>query len=207
MYHGERLNSITHLVGAVLSVVGAAILVTVGVMHHRHWDVIVSFVIYSLTLILLYTTSTLYHSFQGRPKAIFQRLDHSAIYLLIAGSYTPFTLVTLRGHWGWTIFGVNWTLAIFGIAQEGRIRRDKGRILSLVIYLVMGWMIVFAAKPLFTALPSTGLWLLGCGGLAYTLGIVFYVIDERMRHAHGIWHLFVLAGSALQYLCVLGFLA
>ena len=207
MYHGEKLNSITHLVGAVLSVVGAAILLTVAVMHHRHWDIIVSFAIYSLTLVMLYTFSTLYHSFQGRHKEIFQRLDHSAIYLLIAGTYTPFTLVTLRGPWGWTIFGINWALAIFGIAQEGRIRRDTGRILSLVIYVVMGWMIVFAAKPLIAALPHTGLALLAGGGLAYTLGIVFYVLDARMRHAHGIWHLFVLAGSVLQYLCVLGFLA
>jgi len=207
MYQGEKLNSITHLVGAVLSVVGSAILVTVGVMHQRPWQAIVSFIIYGLTLILLYTASTLYHSFRGRPKEIFQRLDHSAIYLLIAGSYTPFSLVTLRGHYGGLIFAVSWILAIFGIAQEGWLSKGNQRMLSLVLYLVMGWMIVFDIKPLVATLPHLGVLLLVGGGVAYTLGIIFYVIDERMRHAHGIWHLFVLGGSVLQYLCVVGFLA
>lgn len=206
MYHGEKLNSITHLVGTVLSVVGGSALITVATIDGGDLLKLVSFTIYSITLVLLYTFSTLYHSFKGKVKDIFQKLDHAAIYLLIAGTYTPFTLVTLHGSWGWWIFGINWTLAIFGIAQEFFVGK-KSRILSLIIYIVMGWMIVFAAKPLMASLPHTGLMLLVAGGLTYTAGIIFYILDDRLKHAHGIWHLFVLGGSILQYLCILLYVA
>lgn len=205
MYHGERLNSITHLVGAAFSVAGMAILLTIAAQQGDIWK-LVSFSIYGSMLVLLYCFSTLYHSLQGRAKAVFQRLDHTAIYLLIAGTYTPFTLVTLRGPWGWALFGANWGLALIGIVQELWLGK-RTRVLSLIIYFVMGWMIVFAMKPLIAALPTGGLVLVAAGGLAYTVGIIFYVIDERMRHAHGIWHLFVLAGSICQYLSVLLYVA
>lgn len=205
MYAGERLNSITHLVGTVLSLFGAGVLLAVATLHHDGWRV-AAFAVYCFTLILLYTFSTLYHSLQGRAKAIFQRLDHTAIYLLIAGTYTPFTLVTLHGTWGWAIFFTNWALALLGIAQEMWLGK-KTRLLSLIIYVVMGWMVVVALRPLLHALPGMGMVLLGGGGVAYTLGIVFYVLDDRMPHAHGIWHLFVLTGSILQYLCILFFVA
>ncbi|MEW9899321.1 hemolysin III family protein [Chitinivorax sp. PXF-14] len=205
MYHGERLNSITHLVGAAFSVAGMAILLTIAAQQGDIWK-LVSFSIYGSMLVLLYCFSTLYHSLQGRAKAVFQRLDHTAIYLLIAGTYTPFTLVTLRGPWGWALFGANWGLALIGIVQELWLGK-RTRVLSLIIYFVMGWMIVFAMKPLIAALPTGGLVLVAAGGLAYTVGIIFYVIDERMRHAHGIWHLFVLVGSICQYLSVLLYVA
>lgn len=205
MYHGERLNSITHLVGAAFSVAGMAILLTIAAQQGDVWK-LVSFGIYGTMLVLLYCFSTLYHSLRGRAKAVFQRLDHTAIYLLIAGSYTPFTLVTLRGPWGWGLFGASWGLALIGIVQELWLGK-RTRALSLIIYFVMGWMIVFAMKPLIAALPTGGLVLVAAGGLAYTVGIIFYVIDERMRHAHGIWHLFVLAGSICQYLSVLLYVA
>ena len=205
MYHGERLNSITHLVGAAFSVAGMAILLTIAAQQGDIWK-LVSFSIYGSMLVLLYCFSTLYHSLRGRAKAVFQRLDHTAIYLLIAGTYTPFTLVTLRGSWGWALFGANWGLALIGIVQELWLGK-RTRVLSLIIYFVMGWMIVFAMKPLIAALPTGGLVLVAAGGLAYTVGIIFYVIDERMRHAHGIWHLFVLAGSICQYLSVLLYVA
>ncbi len=205
MYNGERLNSITHLVGTVLSVWGSGALMAVAVLHHDGWRTI-AFAVYSLTLILLYTFSTLYHSFKGNVKKIFQKLDHTAIYLLIAGTYTPFTLVTLHGVWGWALFGTNWALALIGMIQEFWLGK-RTRALSLVIYLVMGWMVVVAIRPLLHALAPTGMALLAGGGIAYTLGITFYVLDDRMRHAHGIWHLFVLTGSILQYLCMLLFVA
>ena len=153
------------------------------------------------TLILLYSASTLYHSLRGRAKAILRKLDHLSIYLLIAGTYTPFCLVTLRGVWGWTLFGIVWGLALIGMLQEIR-PRSEARILSLVIYAVMGWVIVIATGPLLDHLETTGLVLLAAGGLLYTGGIVFYAFDDRFRHWHGIWHLFVIGGSLLHYLTI-----
>lgn len=205
MYHGERLNSITHLVGAVFSVAGMAILLTLAAQQGDVWK-LVSFSVYGSMLVLLYSFSTLYHSLQGPPKAIFQKLDHAAIYLLIAGTYTPFTLITLRGPWGWALFGANWGLALIGIVQELWLGK-RTRVLSLAIYFIMGWMVLVAIKPLAAALPTGGLVWLTLGGLLYTVGIVFYALDDRMRHAHGIWHLFVLGGSVCQYLCILFYLA
>lgn len=205
MYHGERLNSISHLIGAGLSIAALVILLlSAGPIDHI-WK-LVSFSIYGGTLIFLYTSSTLYHSFRGKAKSVFQRFDHIGIYLLIAGTYTPFELITLRGPWGWTLFGLTWGLAAIGITQEMWIGK-RTRLFSMLIYLVMGWMIVIAVKPLLAALPAMGTaWLVG-GGLAYTVGIIFYVIDTRWHLAHGVWHLFVMAGSFAHYWCVLRYVA
>ncbi len=200
MYHGERLNAWTHLVGTMLSISGASILITLAALMGDPWK-IVSVSIFGATLILLYSASTLYHSVRGRAKTILRKLDHLSIYLLIAGTYTPFCLVTLRGVWGWTLFGIVWGLALIGMLQEIR-PRSEARILSLVIYAVMGWVIVIATGPLLDHLETTGLVLLAAGGLLYTGGIVFYAFDDRFRHWHGIWHLFVIGGSLLHYLTI-----
>ncbi|MCQ4275776.1 PAQR family membrane homeostasis protein TrhA [Stutzerimonas degradans] len=201
MYHGERFNAWTHLVGAVLASLGAIWLQVLATLGGSLAE-IVSVAIYGLSLVLLYSISTLYHSLRGRAKVIMRKLDHLSIYLLIAGSYTPFCLVTLAGPWGWTLFGVVWSLALIGMLQEIK-PRSEARILSLVIYAVMGWIVLVAVKPLLAALGSAGFaWLLA-GGICYTVGIVFFVFDERFRHWHGIWHLFVMGGSLLHFIAVL----
>ncbi len=201
MYHGERFNSITHLAGAALALAGLVVLVVFAALQGDVWK-IVSFSIYGASLFLLYTLSTLYHSLRGRAKQIFMKLDHVAIYLLIAGTYTPLTLVTLRGAWGWTLFGIVWGLAIIGIVVDV-LHRQGSRRIQMLIYLLMGWLIVVALYPLVQIMPTGGLILLVLGGLFYTGGIVFYALDERIKHAHGIWHLFVLAGSISHYLIML----
>jgi len=201
MYHGERFNSISHLVGAALALIGMVLLVGYASAQGDPWK-IVSFSIYGVSLFLLYSLSTLYHSLRGRAKEIFQKLDHVAIYLLIAGTYTPFTLVTLRGAWGWTLFVIIWGLAIVGIIVDSR-HKEGSRAIQMIIYLLMGWLVLIAMKPLVQALPTGALVLLVLGGVFYTSGIIFYVTDGRMKHAHGIWHLFVLAGSISHYLAVL----
>ncbi|HED18883.1 MAG TPA: hemolysin III family protein [Gammaproteobacteria bacterium] len=200
MYHGERFNSISHLVGAALALAGLVVLVVFASLQGDLWK-IVSFSIYGTSLFLLYTLSTLYHSLHGRAKDIFRKLDHIAIYLLIAGSYTPITLVTLRGAWGWTLFCIIWGLAIVGIIVDS-LHKKGSRAVQMVIYLLMGWLILVAIDPLIHALPHEALVLLVLGGVFYTTGIVFYAIDERMKHAHGIWHLFVLAGSVAHFLAL-----
>ena len=203
MYRGERFNGYSHLAGAILSVIGLVVLLVYSSLYSDAWK-IVSTAIYGATLVLLYTISTLYHSLRGPAKAVFQRLDHCAIYLLIAGSYTPFALVTLRGPYGWTLFGVNWALAIIGIVQELWIGK-RTRLFSMLIYVVMGWLVVFCFKPLMAALPAAGLYWLAAGGVVYTVGIVFFLFDERVKHFHGIWHLFVLVGSACQFVSIFGY--
>jgi len=205
VYQGERFNSISHLVGTAAALVGTVCLVVVAAQQGDPWKV-VSFSIYGASLILLYVFSTLYHSLQHTGKALFQKFDHLAIYLLIAGTYTPFALVTLRGPWGWLIFGLVWGLAVLGIAVE--ILTPKGRrMIPVVIYLVMGWIIVIALKPLLHSLPTAGtLWLIA-GGLFYTSGLYFYIRDEKVTHFHGIWHLFVLAGSLCHYITIFGYVA
>jgi hemolysin III len=206
VYHGERLNGYTHLLGAMAAAAGLAVLVTLAARQSDVWK-IASFSVYGATLLLLYVFSTLYHSTRGRAKSILQKFDHHAIFLLIAGSYTPFTLVTLRGPWGWALFGAIWGLAVLGIVVESFHGRNARRILPLAIYLVMGWLALIALVPLVRALPVAGmLWLAG-GGLLYTAGIVFYLLDKKLRHAHGIWHLFVLAGSLCHYLAIFWYVA
>ncbi|MDP3759421.1 MAG: hemolysin III family protein [Ramlibacter sp.] len=201
MRYGERFNSITHLVGAALAIAGTAVLVTVAAGLGDPWK-IVSFSIYGTMLVALYVFSTLYHSIWGRAKHVLRKIDHCMIYLLIAGSYTPFALVSLRGAWGWSLLGAVWTLAILGIVQEIWIAKGA-RVLSLVIYLVMGWLALVAISPLWLALKPAGFAWLAAGGLLYTVGIVFYAMDGKLRHGHGIWHLFVLGGSACHFFTVL----
>lgn len=205
MYYGERLNGTTHLLGASLAAAGAAALIILAARQGDPWK-IVSFSIYGTLLFLLYAVSTLYHSTRGRVKAVFRKLDHCSIYLLIAGTYTPFTLVSLRGAWGWSLFGVIWVLAALGIAQEAWLGKGA-RIFSLVIYILMGWLAVIAVKPLISALTPAGFAWLAAGGLLYTGGIIFFALDEKLRHGHGVWHLFVLAGSASHYLAILFYVA
>lgn len=202
MYYGERLNSLTHLLGAVAAAAGLAVLVVQAAQQGDAWK-LTSFSIYGGTLLLLYLFSTLYHSVRGRAKPILQKFDHSAIYLLIAGSYTPFALVTLRGAWGWSLFGTIWGLAVIGIVVDSLYDRNARRLVPLMIYVVMGWLALVAFVPLLRALPIGGVLWLVAGGLFYTGGIVFYALDGKLRHAHGIWHLFVLAGSVCHYLAVL----
>ena len=200
MYNGERLNSYTHLAGTVLAAIGTPLLIALAARSGDAWK-IVACSIYGAALLLLFGASTLYHSLRGRAKAILRKLDHCSIYLLIAGTYTPFALVTLRGPWGWTLFGLAWGLAALGIAQEFVFGKGARR-LSVLIYLVMGWMGVTALRPLAAGLGTAGLaWLLA-GGLLYTGGIVFYLLDERVRHFHGVWHLFVLAGSTAHFIAI-----
>ena len=202
MYKGEKLNSISHLVGASLVVIGATVLITLASVSGDAWKIISS-CIYGLTLLLLYLFSTLYHSIpNGTAKNILQKFDHCMIYLLIAGSYTPFTLVTLHGTTGWTLFGIVWGLALIGIIQE-LFLANQARITSLIIYILMGWSVLFFVHALIAALGWHGFYWLAAGGIIYSVGVVFYIIDERMRHAHGIWHLFVMGGSACHFVAVL----
>ena len=203
MYHGERFNSISHLFGAIAGFIGLVVLVFLASQKGDIWK-IVSFSIYGSTLFLLYVASTLYHSLRGKAKEFFQQADYYAIYLLIAGSYTPFTLVSLNGPWGWSLFGAIWLLALFGIIQESIMRKGRSYF-SVFIYAVMGWLNLIALTPLIKALTLSGFYMLILGGLFYTGGVIFYAYDEKIRHFHGIWHLFVLAGSVTHYLTIFHF--
>ncbi len=205
MYKGERANSISHLVGAALAVAGLAALVVLAALKGDPWR-IVSFSIYGCTLVLLYLFSTLYHSLRGKAKTIFQKLDHAAIYLLIAGTYTPFTLVSLRGPWGWSVFGVVWGLALFGLLQDVLLKK-RNQLLSVSLYVLMGWLVVVAIRPLMQAIPFTGLVWLVSGGMLYTAGVLFYVLDHRIGFGHPIFHIFVLAGSICHYITILLYVA
>jgi hemolysin III len=205
MVHGERLNSLTHLAGTALAIAGATILIVLAALQGDPWK-ITSFSIFGAMLIALYLVSTLYHSVRGSAKDVLRKLDHCAIYLLIAGTYTPFTLVTLRGTLGWTIFGVIWALAAVGIVQELWLARGA-RVGSLILYLLMGWLGAIAAVPLVREIGWSGFGWLAAGGVLYTGGIVFYAYDDEWRHAHAIWHLFVLGGSASHFAAVLMFVA
>ncbi len=207
MYYGEKLNSISHLVGAVLALVGFGALLTIGIQTRDSW-VISSFAVFGCTLVLLYTMSTLYHSFHPpRLKRIFKLLDHVAIYLLIAGTYTPYMLVSLRDGNGFLILGIIWALALVGILSEILLSGRAVKVGQMLIYLGMGWACSFDFAGLRAEIPEMGLWWLITGGIAYTTGVVFYVLDEmkRLTHAHGIWHFFVLAGSACHFVSVIGY--
>ncbi len=204
MYAGEFFNSISHLVGAVLALIGVTVMVTLASIEGGALR-IASLCVYGVTLFLLYLFSTLYHSFKGRAKRIFQKLDHAAIYLLIAGTYTPFTLLVLKGATGWWMFATVWGLALIGIVLDLLPRRGP-RILSMLIYLGMGWLVLFALTPLIAALPPAGFRALLAGGIFYTVGIIFYILDDRYPWCHGIWHLFVLIGSASHYFTIVLFL-
>jgi hemolysin III len=198
-------NAITHGIGAALAIAGAAYLI-VASTRGTVLD-IVSCSVFSATLVLVYICSTLYHSLvRTRARHVFQILDHSSIYLLIAGTYTPFTLISLRGPLGWSVFGVEWSLAIAGIISKSvaleRFKEGWLAVLSAVVYLFQGWVIVIAVGPLVHAIGWHGVAWLGAGGMAYTLGIVFFALDSR-RYFHAAWHIFVLAGSIAHYFAIL----
>ncbi|MBE9547473.1 MAG: hemolysin III family protein [Proteobacteria bacterium] len=197
----EIANNVSHGVGVLLSLAGLSVLVVFACLYGKASH-IVGCSIFGSSLLLMYTASTLYHSFRTpRLKHIFKIIDHACIYLLIAGTYTPFTLVTLRGGWGWTLFAIVWGLAVVGIVfQIFFVYRFK--VLATIVYILMGWLIVIAIKPLIAALPTSGLLWLLAGGLAYTSGAVFYLWKSLPYH-HAIWHLFVLLGSVCHFFAVM----
>ncbi len=198
MYKGERFNSVSHLIAAAFAV-AALVIVVVGASKQGNPWKIVSFSIYGAALVLLFTCSVLHHSLKGKAKRIFLHLDYQAIYVLIAASYTPLMLVTLRGGWGWSLFGVLWGLAVAGILIDATPSNGK-RVIPIVIYLLMGWLSVVAFVPLARALPPTAMRMLVFGGVIYTVGLVFYGMENHMKHAHGIWHIFVIGGSLMHFL-------
>lgn len=206
MYYGEKLNSITHLIGAVLALIGFGALLTLS-LQENNWRYIISFTVFGLTLILLYTMSTLYHSCHPpKLKKIFQKLDHVSIYLLIAGTYTPYMLVSLFEHNGLLMLALVWGLAIIGILLDVLIAK-RIEWLQLIIYLAMGWICTLDYAGLKAALSDEGMLWLVTGGIAYTVGIIFYVLDDlnKLRHAHGIWHVFVLTGSICHFISIAGY--
>lgn len=204
MLHGEKFNTITHLIAAVLAIPGIVYLIVLATQTGDPWKV-TSVAIYGTTLLLLYASSAVYHGHSGRFKQLLQKFDHLSIYLLIAGTYTPYMLVTLRGAWGWSILGVVWGLALVGIIidliPKKKDKEDK-RIIQLFIYLIMGWLVVIPLKPLAENLSSNGVSLLAMGGGLYTLGVIFFILDHRVKHAHGIWHLFVIGGSLSHFISI-----
>jgi len=202
MYKGERFNSISHLVGASFALAGGVVLVTRAALTGDS-SRIVGFSVYGVTLFLLYLFSTLYHSLPGRAKGVFRVLDHQAIYLLIAGTYTPFIMVALEGAQAFRMFAAIWGLALLGIILDSLPSRRGPRVVQLIIYLVMGWLCVFALEPIAAALPPVGFQWLVAGGVFYTSGIVFFILDHWYPWCHGIWHLFVIAGSVSHYFSIL----
>ncbi len=197
----EILNSISHGAGAVFAACGTALLIVLAAFFSDAWG-IVSSAVYGFSLIVLYTMSTLYHAItNARAKRVMRVLDHSSIFLLIAGTYTPISLVTLRGPLGWVVFGLVWGSAVIGIVFNA-VSIERFKKLSLILYIASGWAVVIAAKPMIVTMRPGGLWLLLIGGLFYTGGIFFYVQKKR-RWFHGIWHLFVLFGSVAHYLSIL----
>ncbi len=204
---GEELaNSISHGIGMVASLVGAPFII-LHALHHDTARSVVGVSIFAATMVLLYLGSTIYHALpQGKAKRAFQVIEHSAIYLLIAGTYTPFTLGVLHGAWGWSLLAIIWGLALAGVILK-MLDRLSRPVLSTGLYLLMGWLIVVAAVPMYARVPATGLLLLVAGGVAYTAGVAFFVTDARLRYGHFIWHLFVLAGTTCHYFAVLWYAA
>lgn len=200
MYKGEYFNSISHLVGASLALTGSTVLITLAAIEGNALK-IGSLVIYGLTLFLLFLASTLYHSFSGRAKRVFQKLDHGAIYLLIAGTYTPVTLVALNDTLGWTLLLVVWSLAVLGILIDN-LPIPGPRILPVVIYIAMGWLGILFVDSLKAAMPpSSFAWLLA-GGTLYTIGVVFFALDRWRNWCHNVWHIFVLFGSLSHFIAI-----
>ena len=197
----ETTNAITHGIGALLALTGTALLVVLAALQGEPWR-IVSFSIYGTTLIVLYMASTLYHAISHpRAKAFFHVMDHISIFLLIAGSYTPVTLVNMRGVWGWIIFGMVWAIALAGVILKVFFI-GRHPVLSGILYVGMGWLIVIAIRPLLLSMPLRGVALMAGGGIFYTAGLIFFAM-KKMRYHHAVWHLFVMAGSATQYLAFL----
>jgi len=204
---GEELaNSLSHGLGLIAALVATPFLVLQAV---RQGDAafMVGASVFAATMVLLYLASTLYHALPvGRAKRVFRVIEHSAIFLLIAGTYTPFTLGVLRGTWGWSLLGVVWGSAVAGVVLKA-LNRLTHPILTTSLYLLMGWLIVIAAEPLSERVPPAGLLWLVAGGLAYTIGVFFFALDSRLRYGHFIWHLFVMAGTACHYFAVLWYAA
>ncbi len=200
---GEEIaNSVSHGMGFVAALVGAPVLI-VHAARHEDAGFIVGASLFAATILLLYLASAMYHALPaGKTKRVFRVLDHSCIYLLIAGTYTPFTLGALSGAWGWALFGVVWGLAGVGVALKAW-GRGSHPVVSTGLYLVMGWIVVVAADPLVSAVPVAGLLWLLAGGVSYTAGVIFFATDSRVRFGHFVWHLFVLAGTACHYFAVL----
>ena len=200
---GEEIaNAVTHGVAALMSIAGLAILVGFAVAYSGSPTVITAVSVFGASMIFLYVASTLYHAIPNpKAKQILQRLDHSMIFVLIAGSYTPFCLVTLKGVTGIGLCIAVWSIAIVGIALQG-ILIKQSKWLNSLLYLAMGWLVLLVIEPLIESLPNTGLWLLTAGGLSYSLGVIFYVW-KTLPYSHAIWHLFVFAGTVLQFLAVL----
>jgi hemolysin III len=201
MYYGERFNSISHLVGASFALVGGAVLITIAAIDGELGK-IVSYTIYAVTLFTLYLSSTLYHSVAGSAKEFLQKVDHQAIYLLIAGTYTPMIVVGVVTDLRWWMLGTIWGLAVFGMILDALPRRGA-RILPVIIYLLMGWLCVLFPDSFLAALSAQSLTWLIAGGVFYTSGVVFFALDSWYPWCHGIWHLFVLAGSASHYVAIL----
>ncbi len=206
MYCGERFNSISHLVGAVLALIGFGVLLAIAI-DTQSPRIIVGFTVFGATMVMLYTMSTLYHSFHPpKLKRFFQKLDHISIYLLIAGTYTPYMLVTLKTQGGHRMLAFIWILAISGLLLD-IFKRKRVEWLQCSIYMAMGWACIFELNTLIDSMPTTGVAWLVAGGLTYTVGFIFYALDcmNKLKHAHGIWHLFVLAGSAAHFISVAGY--
>lgn len=202
----ELANSLSHGFGLLTAVVATPFLI-VRAMRHGDAAFVVGASVFAATMVLLYLASTLYHALPaGRAKRVFRIIEHSAIFLLIAGTYTPFTLGVLRGAWGWTLLGLVWGIAVAGVTLKA-MQRMHHPLLSSGLYLLMGWLIVIAIEPLSQRVPASGLLWLVAGGLAYTLGLAFYAVDSRLRYSHFIWHLFVMAGTACHYFAVLWYAA
>ena len=204
---GEEIaNSVSHGIGLVAALVATPFLVLQAV---RRGDTgfIVGASVFAATMVLLYLASTLYHALPiGKAKRVFRVIEHSAIFLLIAGTYTPFTLGVLRGAWGWTLLGLVWGLAVAGVALK-TLNRMSHPIISTSLYLLMGWLILIAVNPLYARVPASGLLWLIAGGVAYTAGVAFFAADSRLRYSHFIWHLFVMAGTACHYFAVFWYAA
>lgn len=206
MYSGEKFNSITHLVGGVLALIGLGSLLTVG-LQQENLIILFSFMVFGLMLVILYTMSTLYHSFHlPKLKKIFQQLDHISIYLLITGTYTPFMLVSLGDGNGPLMLSFVWGLAILGILLDLFIKK-RIEALQIIIYLMMGWVCTLEWDNLKDAITAAGVFWLVAGGIFYTIGITFYALDhkKKLRHAHGIWHLFVLSGSVSHFISIIAY--
>lgn len=203
MYPGERFNSFSHLAGALLALAGFVALVVQAIPTGDAWKII-GVSVFGLSMVLLYAASTVYHSLRGPAKDVWAKVDHCAIYLLIAGTYTPFSLIGLEGVWRWALLGAIWSLALLGIAKELWLGREK--VPSVPLYLGMGWLGITAVVPLAHRLSEQGLMWLLLGGAFYTVGVLFYAMDGRWRHSHGVWHLFVLGGTTSHYVTVMRFL-
>ena len=202
----EVANSLSHGIGLLLAIAATPILV-VAAESHADAAQITGVSIFGATMVLAYLSSSLYHALPaGKAKRVMQLVDHAAIFLLIAGTYTPFTLGALWGAWGWSLFGVVWGLALMGIVLKTCVG-TRYQNLSLGLYLAMGWLVLIAIRPLYLHVPAWGLFWLVAGGLAYTIGVVFFVLDEKVRYAHAIWHVFVLAGTCCHFVAVLWYAA